>query len=57
MEAVYLETTFVSISRRAAARDLVMPGHQQVTREWWERRRTAFRLVISQVVLDEISAR
>ena len=38
------------------ARDLVIAGHQQVTRDWWQRRRTQFRLVISQVVLDEISA-
>jgi hypothetical protein len=38
------------------ARDLVTAAHQQITRDWWNRRRNDFRLVISQVVLDEISA-
>ena len=56
MEAVYLETTFVSYLVALPARDLVIAGHQQITRDWWERRRTQFCLVISQVVLDEISA-
>jgi predicted nucleic acid-binding protein len=56
METVYLETTFVSYLVALPARDLVIAAHQQVTRDWWQRRRTQFRLVISQVVLDEISA-
>jgi hypothetical protein len=56
METVYLETTFVSYLAALPARDLVIAAHQQVTRDWWQRRRDQFRLVISQVVLDEISA-
>lgn len=56
METVYLETTFVSYLVALPARDLVIAAHQQVSREWWQRRRPQFRLVISQVVLDEISA-
>jgi predicted nucleic acid-binding protein len=56
MEAVYLETTVVSYLVALPARDVVIAGHQQVTRDWWQLRRTQFRLVISQVVLDEISA-
>ncbi len=56
METVYLETTFVSYLVALPARDLVIAAHQQVTRDWWQRRRTHFRLVVSQVVLDEISA-
>ena len=56
MEAVYLETTFVSYLVALPARDLVIAGHQQVTRDWWQRRRTQFRLLISQVVLEEVSA-
>jgi predicted nucleic acid-binding protein len=50
------ETTFVSYLVALPARDLVIAAHQQVTRDWWQRRRTQFRLVISQVVLHEISA-
>jgi predicted nucleic acid-binding protein len=56
METVYLETTFVSHLVALPARDLVIAAHQQVTRDWWQRRRPQFRLVISQVVLDEIAA-
>jgi predicted nucleic acid-binding protein len=56
MEAVYVETTFISYLVALPSRDLVIAAHQQTTRDWWDRRRTHFRLVISQVVLDEISA-
>lgn len=56
METAYLETTFVSYLVALPARDLVIAAHQQITRDWWNRRRSDFRLVISQVVLDEISA-
>jgi len=56
MESVYLETTFVSYLVALPARDLVVAAHQQITRDWWNRRRSDFRLVMSQVVLDEISA-
>jgi len=31
-------------------------AHQQLTREWWEQRRTAFELFISPLVLDEAGA-
>jgi predicted nucleic acid-binding protein len=55
METVYLETTFVSYLVALPARDLVIAAHQQVTRDWWQQRRSQFRCVISQVVLDEIS--
>jgi hypothetical protein len=56
MEAVYLETTFVSYLVALPARDLVSAAHQQITRDWWQRRRSQFRCVISQIVIDEISA-
>ena len=56
MESVYLETTFVSYLVSLPARDLVIAAHQQVTRDWWQRRRSQFRCVVSQVVIDEITA-
>jgi predicted nucleic acid-binding protein len=31
-------------------------GHQEITREWWEKRAAALRLYISQLVIDEASA-
>ena len=50
METVYLETTFVSYLVALPARDLVIAAHQQITRDWWQRRRSQFRLAISQSV-------
>ena len=48
----YLETTIVSYLAAAPSRDVVIAGHQQVTREWWEQR-NRFELFVSQAVVDE----
>ena len=53
---LYLETTIPSYLTSRPSRDLIVAGHQQVTREWWEKRRDAFQLYVSQLVIDEISA-
>src|SRR5512140_3838035 len=53
---LYLETTIPSYLTSRPSRDLIIAGHQQITREWWERRRDAFQLYISQLVVDEASA-
>jgi hypothetical protein len=36
------------------SRDPIAAAHQQVTIEWWPRRRSDFDLVVSQVVVDEV---
>jgi PIN domain-containing protein len=38
------------------SRDVVFAGHQQITLEWWDTRRTNFELCVSQLVVDEASA-
>jgi predicted nucleic acid-binding protein len=53
---LYLETTIPSYLTSRPSRDLIIAGHQQITREWWEKRRDAFQLYISQLVVDEASA-
>jgi len=53
---VYLETTVASYLTAWPSRDLVTAAHQQITRDWWQRRRGHFDLFISQIVLDEASA-
>jgi hypothetical protein len=53
---LYLETTIPSYLTSRPSRDLIIAGHQQVTREWWEKRRNTFQLYISQLVLDEAGA-
>lgn len=53
---LYLETTIPSYLAARPSRDLIRAGHQQLTREWWENRRNAFDIFISQFVLDEATA-
>jgi hypothetical protein len=53
---VYVETSVISYLASRPSRDLVVAGRQQLTHTWWETRRPAFDLLISQVVLDEIRA-
>lgn len=53
---LYVETTVPSYLTSRPSRDLIVAGHQQITREWWEKRRHGFQLYISQLVVDEASA-
>src|SRR5205814_2483725 len=55
-ERVYIETTVVSYLTARPNRDVVIAGHQQVTHEWWDTRRTSYELCVSQLVLDEAGA-
>jgi predicted nucleic acid-binding protein len=51
-----LETTIPSYLTSRPSRDLIIAGHQQITREWWEKQGNDFQLYISQLVVDEASA-
>jgi hypothetical protein len=51
--SLYLETTVPSYLTARPTRDLIMAAHQQITREWWEKRVADFRVFISQLVVDE----
>ena len=53
---VYVETTVVSYLTARPARDIVVAGHQQSTRDWWTRAETRFELVISDLVYEEAGA-
>ncbi len=50
---VYIETSIVSYLTSRPSREVVALGHQQVTRDWWENRRSAFELYTSEVVFAE----
>ena len=52
---VYLETTVVSYLTARPSRLVVIAGHQQSTQEWWDNRKQDFRIVASQLVLQEAS--
>ncbi len=56
MAKVYLETSFFGYLTSHPSRELIVAACQQVTRDWWEDRRSGFELYISRVVVDESSA-
>lgn len=51
---VYLETSVVSYLTGRTSRDVVVAGRQEVSRDWWHRRREHYALRISALVLQEI---
>ena len=53
IESVYLETSFLSYLVAPPSRDLLVAAHQQVTQDWWRKRKPMFSCYISQVVIDE----
>ena len=53
---VYIETTIPSCLAARPSRDLLIAAHQQLTRDWWESRRSAFDLYVSEPVLEEAAA-
>ena len=50
---IYLETSIVSYLTARLSRDLITAANQQITQDWWEKRRLDFDLYTSQLVLDE----
>ncbi len=50
---VYVETSVISYLAALPSRDLITAARQQLTREWWQRRRRHFEIYVSQLVLDE----
>lgn len=39
---VYIETSIISYLAAQPSRDLITAAHQQITHDWWRRRRSAF---------------
>jgi hypothetical protein len=52
-KTVYLETSFISYLTSFPSTHIVTAGHQAITRWWWEKRRDAFKLYVSEPVRDE----
>ena len=53
---IYVETSVVSYLAARPSRDLIVAANQQITQEWWQVRRPAFELYISQMVVQEAAA-
>ncbi len=56
MKSVYIETTIVSYLTARPSRDLVNAARQELTWEWWDKRRHDFELFASSIVVLEASA-
>ena len=53
---VYVETSIVGYLTARPARDIVVAGRQQSTRDWWATASDRFELVISELVREEAAA-
>jgi hypothetical protein len=56
MAAIYIETTIVGYLTSRSASDVIFQARQELTRRWWDGRRSDYDLYISQFVLDEAAA-
>ncbi|MBE9228674.1 type II toxin-antitoxin system VapC family toxin [Phormidium sp. LEGE 05292] len=54
-ETVYIETSILGYLTARATKDLILAANIEITRDWWESRRSAFTLCISQAVLNEVA--
>ena len=52
-ESVYIETSVVGYLTARPSNNLILMANSEITRRWWQTRRSQFNLYISQVVLDE----
>jgi predicted nucleic acid-binding protein len=52
-ETVYIETSILGYLTARPSRNIVLVANAEVTREWWDTRRSAFELYTSQAVLKE----
>jgi hypothetical protein len=50
---IYIETSFFGYLCSKPTRDELTNAHQQLTQDWWNRRRGLFDLYVSELVIDE----
>ena len=50
---LYVETSIVSYLTARRSRDIITAARQEITREWWNVRRTNFQLFTSEFVIEE----
>jgi hypothetical protein len=55
IETVYIETSILGYLTARPSRDIVVAANIEITREWWDTRRSAFQLYSSQAVVKETS--
>jgi predicted nucleic acid-binding protein len=55
LPTAYIETSVISYLTARRSRDPISAAHQQLTRDWWDRRRARFDLYVSELVVQEAS--
>ena len=50
---VYIETTIISYISARPSKNPIVFGRQELTREWWNHKRAAFEVVVSELVFQE----
>ena len=53
---MYLETSIISYLAARPSRDIVTAARQELTRQWWARRRASFEVYVSEAVIAEARA-
>jgi len=53
---VYVETSVISYLTARPSRDVVVAGHQEVTRQWWASHTDGYQFFVSPLVLEELQA-
>jgi predicted nucleic acid-binding protein len=53
-ETVYIETSILGYLTARSTKNLIVAANIEITKDWWESRRSAFTLYISQAVLNEV---
>jgi predicted nucleic acid-binding protein len=52
-ESIYIDTSIAGYLTARTNNNLIVMANMEITREWWENRRSNFNIYISEVVLDE----
>ncbi|MEK7831222.1 MAG: type II toxin-antitoxin system VapC family toxin [Acidobacteriota bacterium] len=55
-QKVYIETSVVSYLTARPSKNAYIAGHQDATKDWWDKRRAKFDLFTSQLTIREASA-
>lgn len=56
MDTVYIETSVISYLTQKPSSQVVTAARQLLTHQWWNDERANYELVVSQYVIDEVSA-
>lgn len=54
-ETVYIETSILGYLTARSTKNLILAANIEITKDWWETRRTSFTLYTSEAVLEEVA--